>query len=73
MKLFCYCQEKPSEEKIKDDTDCYSSSLPSLEDEDDKRRANAQEKKKTEGKNHSEGTKKSGKGSQKVNPKVILQ
>lgn len=72
MKLFCHCQEKPSEKKIKDDTDSDSSSLPSLEDEDDKRRGNAQEKKKIEAKKHSEGTKKSDKGGQKVNPKVIL-
>lgn len=73
MKLFCHCQGKPSEKKIKDDTDSDSSSLPSLEDEDDKTRENAQKKRKNEGKKHSEGTKKSDKGGQKVNPKVILQ
>lgn len=72
VKLFCHFQEKPSEKKIKDETDSDSSSLPSLDDEDDKRRGNAQEKKKTEGKKDSDGTKKSGKGGQKVNPQVIL-
>lgn len=72
MKLFCHCQEKPPEKKIKDDTDSDSSSLPSLEDEED-RRGIAQEKNKPEGKKHSAGAKKSDKGGQKVNPNVILQ
>lgn len=71
MKLFCHCQEEPSEKKIKDDTDSDSSSLPSLEDEDDKRRENLQEKKKNVGKKQGEGTKKSDKGGQKVGPKYL--
>lgn len=71
MKLFCHCQENPPEKKIKDETDSDSSSLPSLEDEEDKRRGIAQEKNKME-KKHSARAKKSDKGGQRVNPKLIL-
>uniref|UniRef100_H3BX93 HIRA interacting protein 3 n=1 Tax=Tetraodon nigroviridis TaxID=99883 RepID=H3BX93_TETNG len=66
-------QEEPSEKKIKDDTDSDSSSLPSLEDEDDKRRENLQEKKKNVGKKQGEGTKKSDKGGQKDEHKSVVR
>lgn len=72
--MFCHCQEKSSEKKIKDDTDSDSSSLPSLEDENKKGRGQAikQENNQIEGgksqqtKKKGQQTKKSVKGVQNV-------
>lgn len=56
VNMFFHSQEKPSENKIMDDTDSDSSSLPSLDDEDggQGKKKEVKEKRKTEGKKKSD-------------------